>query len=76
LFENDNRNFDFVDSPAGYFLASISAGISKPIKKSKLDFRISVENLTNTAYREYSNRMRYYADEIGRNLSIALKYSF
>lgn len=76
LFENDNRNFDFVDSPEGYFLASISLGISKPIQKSKLDFRISVENLTNTAYREYSNRMRYYADEIGRNLSIALKYSF
>ncbi len=76
LLENDNRNFDFVDSPEGYFLASISAGISKPIDKSKLDFRISVENLTNTAYREYSNRMRYYADEIGRNFSIALKYSF
>ena len=76
LFENDNRNFDFVDSPEGYFLASISLGISKPIEKSKLDVRISVENLTNTAYREYSNRMRYYADEIGRNLSIALKYSF
>ncbi len=76
LFENDSRNFDFVDSPEGYFLASFSAGISKPIKKSKLDFRISVENLTNNAYREYSNRMRYYADEIGRNISIALKYSF
>lgn len=76
LFENDNLNFDFVDSPDGYFLASIALGISKPIMKSKLDFRISIENLTNTAYREYSNRMRYYADEIGRNLSIALKYSF
>lgn len=76
LFENDNLNFDFVDSPDGYFLASIALGISKPNMKSKLDFRISIENLTNTAYREYSNRMRYYADEIGRNLSIALKYSF
>jgi iron complex outermembrane receptor protein len=76
LFENDNRNFDFVDSPDGYFLASLSAGISRPIQKSKLDLRVSVENLTNTAYREYSNRMRYYADDIGRNISIALRYSF
>ena len=76
LFENDNRNFDFVDSPDGYFLASLSAGVSRPIQKSKLDFRVSVENLTNTAYREYSNRMRYYADDIGRNISIALRYSF
>jgi len=76
LFETDNRNFDFIDSPAGYFLPSIGMGISKPIQDTKLDLRVSVENLTNQAYREYSNRMRYYADEIGRNISIALKYSF
>ncbi len=76
LFENDTRNFDFVDSPSGYFLASFSAGISRPIHNSKLDIRILVDNLTNTAYREYSNRMRYYADDIGRNISLALKYSF
>jgi iron complex outermembrane receptor protein len=76
LFENDNRNFDFVDSPDGYFLGSFSAGISRPINNSKLDIRLSVENLTNTAYREYTNRMRYYADDIGRNISVALTYSF
>lgn len=76
LFENDYRNFDFVDSPEGYFLTSLSAGISKSIKESKLDIRFSVDNLTNTSYREYSNRMRYYADDIGRNFSLALKYSF
>ena len=76
LFANDNRNFDFVDAPNGYFLVSLSAGISRPIQKSKLDLRISADNLTNTAYREYSNRMRYYADDIGRNISIGLKYSF
>ena len=76
LFENDKRNFDFVSAPDGYFLGSLTAGISRPIKNSKLDFRLSVDNLTNTAYREYSNRMRYYADDIGRNISFALKYSF
>ncbi len=76
LFANDNRNFDFVAAPDGYFLASFSMGISRPIQKSKLDLRLSVDNLTNTAYREYSNRIRYYADDIGRNISIALKYSF
>jgi iron complex outermembrane receptor protein len=76
MFENDTRNFDFVDSPSGYFLASFGAGVSRPIRDSKLDIRILVDNLTNTAYREYSNRMRYYADDIGRNISLALKYSF
>ena len=76
ILENDYRNFDFVDSPDGYFLTSFSTGISKSIKDSKMDFRFSIDNLTNTSYREYSNRMRYYADDIGRNLSLALKYSF
>lgn len=76
LFENDYRNFDFVDSPEGYFLTSLSAGIAKSIRESKMDVRFSVDNLTNTSYREYSNRLRYYADDIGRNFSLALKYSF
>lgn len=76
LFETDNRNFDFIEAPDGYVWASFSTGISMPIKKSRLDFRISIDNLTNHAYREYTNRMRYYADEIGRNLSFALKFSF
>ncbi len=76
LFATDNRNFDFVAAPAGYGLISLSAGISKPIKKSMIDVRISVDNLTNVAYREYTNRMRYYANDLGRNISLALKYSF
>jgi iron complex outermembrane receptor protein len=76
LFETDNRNFDFVDSPDDYFLAGLSAGVSMPIQDARFDFRISIDNLANQAYREYTNRMRYYADEIGGNLSIALKFVF
>ena len=30
-------------------------------------------NLLNTSYRNYMNRFRYYADEMGRNISIRLK---
>lgn len=76
LFATTNRNFDFVAAPAGYGLFSFSAGISKPIDNSKLDIRISLDNLADVAYREYTNRMRYYADDLGRNISLALKYSF
>ena len=76
LFATDNSNFDFAAAPQGYGLISLSAGISKPIKKSMLDVRISVDNLGNTTYREYTNRMRYYANDLGRNVSLALKYSF
>jgi iron complex outermembrane recepter protein len=68
--------FDFASAPDGYFLWNVNMGISYPINKSKLDFKISVTNLLNTSYREYTNRMRYYADDIGRNISLAVKYSF
>lgn len=76
LFANDPHNFDFVAAPAGYGLISFSAGISKPVGKSQFDIRISVDNLADKSFREYTNRMRYYADDLGRNISLALKYSF
>lgn len=76
LFEDDNSNFDFVAAPSGYFLGSLSAGITKPINKSRVDFRLSADNLFNASYREYTNRMRYYSDDLGRNIAVALKYSF
>lgn len=76
LFIDDNRNFDFVAAPSGYFLGSFSAGITKPVKDSRIDFRFSVENFFNASYREYTNRMRYYSDDLGRNIALAFKYSF
>lgn len=76
LFVTDNRNFDFAAAPPGYALISFSTGISKPINRSMVDLRLSVDNLANTSYREYTNRMRYYADDLGRNITLALKYSF
>ncbi len=76
LFANDNSNFDFVEAPPGYALISLSAGISKPVKESMFDLRLSIDNLANASYREYTNRMRYYADDLGRNITLALKYSF
>jgi iron complex outermembrane recepter protein len=76
LFENDNRNFDFVPPPDGYFLGSLSIGVTKAIKDSRIDFRFSADNLFNASYREYTNRMRYYSDDLGKNMALALKYSF
>lgn len=68
--------FDFMDAPPGYVLASVSAGYSWEFQESRLDLRVAIENALNTSYREYTNRMRYYADDIGRNISLSLKYIF
>jgi iron complex outermembrane receptor protein len=76
LFADNNSNFDFMAAPAGYVLAGFSTGISFKANTSQFDIRLSSDNLFNKAYREYTNRMRYYADDIGRNFTLALKYSF
>jgi iron complex outermembrane receptor protein len=72
----DNSNFDFADAPPGYALASVQTGVTRAVKKGRFVLRVEVNNLLNADYREYTNRMRYYADDIGRNITVALKYVF
>jgi iron complex outermembrane recepter protein len=75
-FEGDNSNFDFMVPPSGYFLWNLSAGVSLRSEKNQYDIRIGSENLLNTTYREYTNRFRYYADDLGRNFIISVKCIF
>lgn len=76
LFENDTRIFDFKDAPADYTLVNGSIGFSLDRDKTRYDFRLSAENLFNQSYREYTNRFRYYADDLGRNFMISVKCIF
>jgi iron complex outermembrane recepter protein len=75
-FQGNNSNFDFMQAPDGYLLWNVSTGISVKGKKSQYDFRIGAENLLNTSYREYTNRFRYYADDLGRNFIVSIKCIF
>lgn len=68
--------FDFMKAPPGYMLVSISTGLSATINKRKYDLRLGADNLFNKSYREYTNRFRYYTDEIGRNITLSLKCTF
>ena len=74
--DEDASNFDFMAAPDGYFLWNLAAGISIKSKKTQYDFRLASENTLNQAYREYSNRFRYYADDIGRNIMLSIKCIF
>ena len=75
-FKDNTDNFDFMEPPAGYLLWNISAGISIKGEKTQYDFRVASENVLNTTYREYTNRFRYYADDLGRNFIISIKCIF
>lgn len=65
-------NFDFMEAPAGYFL--VGAGIEADYQKFK--FLVKAENILNAVYRDYLNRWRYYANDLGRNFIVQLNYSF
>lgn len=67
---------DFLEPPDGYFLLGLDAGTGVHLEKSHLNFKVRVENMLNTTYRDYLNRMRYYADELGINVSLNVNYTF
>jgi iron complex outermembrane receptor protein len=69
-------NGDFVDPPAGYSLMNAHVGFSVPAGNNRLGIYLNVDNLLNTRYRDYLNRFRYYADDLGRNVTLKLKYDF
>lgn len=72
----EQTNFDFMAAPPGYYLVDASVGCSLRSRKVKYDFRLASENLTNVSYRDYTNRFRYYADDLGRNVVLSMKASF
>jgi iron complex outermembrane receptor protein len=76
FFEEDPSNFDFMAAPDGYLLWNVALGYSIPSARGRYDFRASAENVLNSQYREYTNRLKYFADDIGSNYSLSVKYIF
>ncbi len=70
-------NSDFAPPPAGYSLWSAQASGTIPIgDKNSLELTATVENAFDTVYRDYLNRFRYFAADMGRNLSLRVRYVF
>jgi len=78
LFQNNQGAFDILEAPAGYMKIDVAAGVKLPSKgnSSSLGLILTVSNLLNVSYRDYMNRFRYYADEVGRNVSLKLNFNF
>ena len=45
------------------------------LKHNKIRFSIIFDNMLNTNYRTYLNRLRFYADEMGRNVMLQIKFN-
>lgn len=71
-FKDDASDFDILEPPAGYLLFHIQW----TAQKGPFDIQLQISNLFNQSYRNYTDRLRYFADDIGRNLLISLGYKF
>ena len=69
-------NSEYVPPPAGYYLFNANAGFNFPFGANVLSVSFTVNNIANVAYRDYLDHFRYYADELGINYILRLKYSF
>lgn len=70
-------NSDYLAPPGAYSLWNVQLGMSVPLaKKQSVEVSLAGQNLLDTVYRDYMNRFRYYADEMGRNISLRLRWRF
>lgn len=67
---------DYKEPPGPYSLVSINSEATWKIFGKPLTMGLSVRNLFNQAYRDYLNSFRYYADEMGRNITLRIKIPF
>lgn len=67
---------DYVAAPPAYFLMNSDINGSFHWMKKLLNYQVGVSNIFNARYRDYLNRNRYFADELGRNLFIKLSIPF
>ena len=74
--QNRQPAFDFAPAPAGYHLWNISFNTNLPLGRNNISAGIAVNNLLDTEYKDYMNRFRYFTHEMGRNVTLRLKYQF
>ncbi|MDA0973463.1 MAG: TonB-dependent receptor [Bacteroidetes bacterium] len=67
---------DFAPPPPGYNLLGLKVSASKQLTKFRLDLYARGENLLNVAYRDYLNRLRYFADDLGVNVTLGVNIVF
>ncbi len=80
IFLPEEDSFAILDvstPPDAYHLLHLNADMDFEVfHKSTLTLGLTVNNILNTEYRDYLNRLRYYADDLGRNILVRLKINY
>jgi iron complex outermembrane receptor protein len=68
---------DISSTPPAYSLFNIqTSAVFKAFEKGSLKLEFNVDNLFDVSYRENLNRLRYFADELGRNFNLKIKINY
>lgn len=65
---------DFALPPPASHLLNFSMGSQLTSGKHEVGIHFSIDNLTNTLYKDYLNGFRYFAHDLGRNFVLRLHY--
>ena len=74
--KNYEESQDFLPPPPSYFLTGLKCSISRAAGNSKVNIYLAAENLLDVRYRDFLNRQRYFADELGRNIIAGIQVNF
>ncbi|MGC6431621.1 MAG: TonB-dependent receptor [Jejuia sp.] len=76
IANEDDIDVDLSPPPA-YHLMHFQSEITLPLfKHSSLNISFSVDNIFNTSYRNYLNRLRFFAHDLGRNFRLQLQLNY
>ena len=67
---------DFIPPPEAYNLLGLNLSSETNFGKLKTKLYVRVDNLLNVSYRDYLNRLRYFADDLGISAMAGVKISF
>ncbi len=74
--DNQNVLLDINTPPPAYHLLNLDIEAQFTVlRKNDLTIGLNVSNVLNTSYRDYLNRLRFFADDLGRNLALRLKWA-
>lgn len=68
---------DISTPPKAYFLTGLDAEMTFQLyKNGVMNVRLSLDNIFNVKHRDYLNRLKYFADNTGRNISLTLRFNY
>lgn len=75
--KDENIYVDISTPPNGYHLLNLDGNLKfKAGKTSELTVGLQINNLLNKSYRNYLNRLRLFADDLGRSITLNTKLNF